>query len=533
MADDSRPKGGSGVTPLQKRITGEKGGRNASASKAKHKRTQMSRPNDFTTMLENTVDAWASSNDDSAVEDIRKILADVRKQYDEVHAEAEKKEMDLQQLREDIKLQESLTKSESDTRTDDATVSVQKQLDEKLEAIQEATTNQKVYKHMVERITKEQAVVMQKMRQMESHLARKTIETNGKLEASRKLHQEKVRCVTDLEVMEDDVNFERNMRDGAVNGMMGTLKAKKNAIKRRADFERWRHEVALEAANEAFNASAGRLRKIWAIEKLAGNSLQKIIFEQVEKSQATEDGFQKIREVTGLTDVMDIVHKFLNRDVEHEQLKTAVKEAETKLESLREDFDRYKRETDGLTFNPQSAQCVRNIYREVEDHEGMLTKAMKEHEAARGRLQKSTMQIEHMKRWANRMAKSFQAFETLPQVEKTQDLLEFFAALQNALEKFIQHIQTQLTSGKLPRKNLLQAASKEYHEQARLLNDKDFIRSNCRVIRTDRPPSGGRQTEEDPQIQLQQDREKIKLESVGKLHEKIRQEAAEKEKKKR
>ena len=45
--------------------------------------------------------------------------------------------------------------------------------------------------------------------------------------------------------------------------------------------------------------------------------LQKIIFEQVEKSQATEDGFQKIREVTGLTDVMDIVHKFLNRDVEY------------------------------------------------------------------------------------------------------------------------------------------------------------------------------------------------------------------------
>ena len=25
--------------------------------------------------------------------------------------------------------------------------------------------------------------------------------------------------------------------------------------------------------------------------------------------QATEDGFQRIREVTGLTDVMDIVHK--------------------------------------------------------------------------------------------------------------------------------------------------------------------------------------------------------------------------------
>merc|ERR1719272_1834320 len=99
------------------------------------------------------------------------------------------------------------------------------------------------------------------------------------------------------------------------------LTAKKSMIKRRTDFAKWRHEVAMEAANEAFNASAGRLKKLWAIEKLGGNCLQKIIHEQEEKSQATQDGFQKIREVTGLTDVMDIVHKFLNRDVEHEQLK--------------------------------------------------------------------------------------------------------------------------------------------------------------------------------------------------------------------
>ncbi len=35
--------------------------------------------------------------------------------------------------------------------------------------------------------------------------------------------------------------------------------------------------------------------------------------------------------MTGLADVMDIVHKFLNRDVEHEQLKSSVKEAEAAL----------------------------------------------------------------------------------------------------------------------------------------------------------------------------------------------------------
>merc|ERR1719218_429854 len=146
-------------------------------------------------------------------------------------------------------------------------------------------------------------------------------------------------------------------------------------LKRRGDFSSWRMEVSREAANEAFHISAGRMRKLWAVEKLGGNCLQKIIFEQVEKSQAMEDGFQKIREVTGLTDVMDIVHKFLNRDVEHEQLKSAVKEAESRLESLREEFEHFKRDTDGITFDNESG-VTRKIYQEVEDCEAHLSKCL-------------------------------------------------------------------------------------------------------------------------------------------------------------
>merc|ERR1719169_92773 len=200
------------------------------------------------------------------------------------------------------------------------------------------------------------------------------------------MHQGKAQAVLELELMEQDVENERSVRENAMRIMMGTLQTKRNAIQRRADFERWRHEVALEAANEAFQASAGRLRKLYAIEKLAGNCLQKITFEQVERSQATEDGFQKIREVTGLTDVMDIVHKFLNRDVEHEQLKSSVKEAEARLEALREEFDIYKRDTDGITFDNESANRSRSIYMEVEEHEANLNQCLKDHEQSRQRL---------------------------------------------------------------------------------------------------------------------------------------------------
>jgi len=494
---------------------------------------------EFTSLVEHTVDAF-TENDDTAVEDVRKILHDLRKQYDDIHSEAESKEQELGRLRESVRAAESQQGlSVEEIHGLEATrENLKKRCEESSAKIQEALTNKKVYEALLERTKKEQAALREKMNHMESYLWKKNIEREHKLSSCRRMHQEKVEQVLELENMEMDVEFERFSRDTAVSSMGTTLQTKRNAIKRRADFERWRHEVALEAANEAFQASAGRLRKIYAVEKLAGNCLQKIIFEQVEKSQAMEDGFQKIREVTGLTDVMDIVHKFLNRDVEHEQLKNSVKEAEQKLEGLREEFDRFKSHTDNdrlkfPNYDPETAGRSRQIYFEVECQEATLSKNLKDSEESRTRLMKSTVLVEHMKRWANRVSKSMSAFEEPTTVDKPSDIVPFFQSRLRTTDKFLNHIQLQLTTGKVQRKTVFQAASKEYHEQARLLNDKEFLRCNCRIPATadgGRPQSAQRHERDNkkgegeeenlgPGAALAGDRDKMKNESHAKVSE--------------
>merc|ERR1719424_2530460 len=218
---------------------------------------------------------------------------------------------------------------------------------------------------------------------MDGHLKRKDEECHRKVATQERLVRKGAQSSQDLDILEQDIEQERIVREEAHKNILTALQAKMDARERRSRFEEWRHEVALDAANEAFNASAGRLRKLYAVEKLAGNCLQRITFEQVERSQTTEEGFQRIREVTGLTDVMDIVHKFLNRDVEHEQLKSSVKESEHRLEALREEFDKLKRDTNGITFDPDAANRSRAIYMEVEEHEATLNQALKDHEASR------------------------------------------------------------------------------------------------------------------------------------------------------
>ena len=54
-------------------------------------------------------------------------------------------------------------------------------------------------------------------------------------------------------------------------------------------------------------------------------------------TSAIEDAFQKIRAATGLTDVQDIVHKFLTREQTYSQLLMAVAENERKMDMLKKE----------------------------------------------------------------------------------------------------------------------------------------------------------------------------------------------------
>lgn len=442
--------------------------------------------NAFTALVERTVDALKKSNQSGAYEDAQRILADIRKQYDEVHAEAEQKEAELMDMRKEVRLVE-VDKSES---ANDQTVSfsnlsresITKRINDVNHQMEESQTTKRVLAHMVTRLKHEEQVVEQKIKTMEDHLDRKTREVQKRQHMSRRVHGDKVQSILELESMESDMEQERVVCNTALDDLELVLQQHRNEVRRREDFERWRYEVAMEAASDAFHAMAGRFRKIYAIEKLTGNCLQKIIFEQAEQSQATEDGFQKIREVTGLTDVMDIVHKFLNRDVEHEQLRVSVREAEAhlaRLHGLRE--AEMNKHGEGIGHDTEgSSRHPRGLNSEVAEDEQRLHKAQRDLEEFQQRLRNTTLLSDNIMQWARKMSQSLSSFEELDDIETPQDLVGFFKSFKHTIARFFESANEQMTSSKLA-KVTSHACSKQYAEQQKLLNDKDFIRVNCRV----------------------------------------------------
>lgn len=462
---------------------------------------------------------------DTDVEDVRRILLQVRQQYDAVRHEAETKDARLRELREAIRAGDtSLSlKGEEWHRLVEREHHLEDQLQQTRQRIMDTQTSEKVYKHMLARIQKEQAILKEKMLMMEEHMARKRRELQHTQMESERIHREKVQALLESEALEQDKTAEREAQSLAREQMEAEQDRRKEMNKRRTDFEAWRHEVALEAANEAFNASAGRLRKLYAIEKLQGNCLQKITYEQMERSQTTERGFQKIRDVTGLTDVMDIVHKFLNRDVEQEQLKTSVKDAELRLEDLRREHDGFKQDTEGITIEP--AGRMGDLYKVVEEKERELNDALKEHEMCRMRLQKKSLQVEHIKRWATRVGQLIGAFAEPVEVKVAQDMPAFFRRLDVAMHNYVVHVGKQIGESKVTRKVLSQVLTREHNEQGKLLANESFLRANCRVqvmhenkahLAESRPVSVEADDEHDGLV-LATDRKKCKEESDVKM----------------
>jgi len=118
----------------------------------------------FLKMVERTTDNFVGG-DDTAVEEVRRILLQVRSQYDSVHYEAEQKDAQLRSLREQIRAADNSFsgRGEESHRLEDAHQQLQEKSEETYRRISETKTSKKVYEHMLARIQKEQAILKQKM----------------------------------------------------------------------------------------------------------------------------------------------------------------------------------------------------------------------------------------------------------------------------------------------------------------------------------------------------------------------------------
>nr|CEL77104.1 TPA: hypothetical protein BN1205_030500 [Toxoplasma gondii VEG] len=346
---------------------------------------------------------------------VEQLLADMRKQFDDVHMEVLKQTADFTRFKEGIRQADS---AEQLKEQDMTRLSCLQDMQRRIE---ETNATRKVYRHILDRTKRERASPS-----ADSEDAREVKGLPGRTEReatfSRSL--ENVSCVL--------IHLRKCTQKDSFDRLSHKLC-------------QWQQSVIKDAAAAAFSASSGRWRRMYGMEKLIANALQKITVEEVEKSQNTEDTFQKIREATGLDDVMDIVQKFLNKDVEHGQLQQLAAAAEARFEQTRAKYTEVLQQAAEETL---SGDCGhrRHFYAAAEAQDETLQRAVKQHIASLDALTETTTQLDHAKQWAGRINALFVAagLEEPFVCESVEGLVSYIAAVRkNTIPKLLETMEAQ------------------------------------------------------------------------------------------
>ena len=95
------------------------------------------------------------------------------------------------------------------------------------------------------------------------------------------------------------------------------------------------HDIAEMAANDKKDQNEIIMQEKFLVQRLYSAFLKKKMEHEMNKNFYIEDAFQKIRTATNLSNVNEIVHRFLTREQTYSELLIAVSENERKIEDLR------------------------------------------------------------------------------------------------------------------------------------------------------------------------------------------------------
>jgi len=189
------------------------------------------------------------------------------------------------------------------------------------------------YQQVIARLKKEQLEWPADVKQLEALLQQKEADYEQLLVMSHDANESKEAAKVELSKFETLVLDERKQREKELQERRGVLQKKQQLASELDRAERERRAVLVEEARlsgeDAAQAEASRM--------------DVLIKEEQAKISAYEQAFQQIKEATGVSDVNEVIQRFLLQEETHQNLLAMVQEAQATEKDLRAKVEEEKR----------------------------------------------------------------------------------------------------------------------------------------------------------------------------------------------
>lgn len=204
-------------------------------------------------------------------------------------------------------------------------------LNMQLETLREELATSK-YKKMEEQFTRDQNLhVIARLKQ--DHLAEqiktanfsKSLANKKKVfdleeRRSRSVKQQKLESKLIVDRLMQNIEKEHHDTQQILSEIQKSIRNKEESVRRRIERQKKNQEIAEAAANESKDQSEAEMRDKLYIQKMWSSFMRKKMDNEMSKSAQIDEAFKQIKTATGVTNVQELVQRFLTREQTYSQL---------------------------------------------------------------------------------------------------------------------------------------------------------------------------------------------------------------------
>jgi len=289
------------------------------------------------TLLEPANNSSAMQHEAEEIREVSTQLSQIKKKHDETkrisiaqHAENKRIEKEIAQL----SLQEERAFGPAFAMKSQLE-QLREQYEETCHKIDEETLTQATYNYVKERL--ERDFIATKLRTAELEASLKSKKSILELEHTkqRKTKEERLQAKAIFDSLMKNIELEQKDRQERIFELQKCIQNKEASVSRRIERQRKNAEIAEAAANENKDSSELHTRQNLYIQRLWNVYLRKRMVKEMENSKQINDAFQAIKTATQVTDVQEMVRKFLTKEQTYGSLLKTVNQSDSKIEVLR------------------------------------------------------------------------------------------------------------------------------------------------------------------------------------------------------
>ena len=328
----------------------------------------------------------------------RKYLQALRKTYDKLRSSTDSKENQQRHLQEELAhLDRLVLDSKSGTGGNAELERLQLDFEEREKEVRDALVQKDVFSHMEKRLTDDVMEVKRSSVSAQEQLVTTAGETAHCTLLLQTAKQELKTEELKLSHLNAKVKSRRQLQSERVAGIQRIIKERSELLEKQEERMRMREVVMARSNFDLGMHEEQKLRRMHVVRKVYSSMLEKKISVEEEDLSALEATFQQIKIVTGLSDVDEIVQKFLMRQEKSVQLEKVVEDVRARIDALREENSKQRLDLEQKRADYEATAGNRDTYDKIESYNNSLGDSMREADEAKDRAIQAKVTLEELK----------------------------------------------------------------------------------------------------------------------------------------